>query len=87
MLDIENINEEVIDCIVRKFMEDIKTGEDNRWPVKFPTYSLSKVALNAYTHFLARDLNGKSCVNNVHPSYVKTSITFNTGDICSVEGA
>lgn len=30
-------------------MEGIERGEDIGWPVRFPTYSLSKVALNAYT--------------------------------------
>jgi len=89
--DIENISEEVIDCIVKQFTEDIERGADLRnsvWPVRFPTtYSLSKVALNAYTRLLARDLNGKACVNSVHPGYVRTSMTFDTGDISSVEGA
>jgi (+)-neomenthol dehydrogenase len=88
--DIENIGEEVIDCLVKQFMEDIERGADlgdSVWPVRFPTYSLSKVALNAYTRLLARDLNGKACVNSVHPGYVRTSMTFDTGDISSVEGA
>ena len=68
-------------------MEDLKSGEDSGWPVLFPTYSVSKVALNAYTRLLARDLDGKACVNCVHPGYVRTSMTFNTGDISCVEGA
>lgn len=85
--DIENISEEVIDCFVTKFLEDVKSGEDSDWPVLFPTYSVSKVALNTYTRVLARDLDGKACVNCVHPGYVRTAMTFNTGDISSVEGA
>eukprot|EP00253_Pinus_taeda_P023015 PITA_23015 len=88
--DIENISEEFIDYIVKQYMEDIERGADLRdsvWPVRVPTYSPSKVILNAYTRLLARDLKGKACVNSVHPGYVRTSITFNTGDISSVEGA
>lgn len=88
--DIENISEEFIDYIVKQYMEDIERGGDLRdsvWPVRVPTYSLSKVILNAYTRLLARELKGKACVNSVHPGYVRTSMTFNTGDISSVQGA
>lgn len=88
--DIENISEEFIDCIVKQYMEDIERGADLRdsvWPVRVPTYSLSKVLLNSYTRLLARELKGKACVNSVHPGYVRTSMTFNTGDISPVQGA
>eukprot|EP01018_Ginkgo_biloba_P012778 Gb_22780 [translate_table: standard] len=88
--DIDKISEELIDSIVNKFLEDIKTGfnpKESIWPAKFPTYSVSKLGLNAYTRLLARDLYGKVCVNSVHPGFVKTDMTFNTGDISCVEGA
>uniref|UniRef100_A0A0C9RGF8 TSA: Wollemia nobilis Ref_Wollemi_Transcript_28310_1253 transcribed RNA sequence n=1 Tax=Wollemia nobilis TaxID=56998 RepID=A0A0C9RGF8_9CONI len=88
--DMKNISEENIDSIISQFLEDVKRGvkvEDSIWPRKFPTYSVSKVCLNAYTRVLGRDLEGKVWVNSVHPGYVRTEMTFGSGDLSSTEGA
>ncbi|MCO5614403.1 hypothetical protein L7F22_068684 [Adiantum nelumboides] len=66
------------------------------WPIKFPSYKMSKVALHAYTRVLARELEKKSpvpainarvFVNCVHPGYVRTELTGLTGQLSSQEGA
>ncbi|KAG5629769.1 hypothetical protein H5410_001486 [Solanum commersonii] len=42
-----------------------------------PSYSISKVSLNAYTQILARRYP-KICINCVHPGFVNTNITWHT---------
>ncbi|KAH9316857.1 hypothetical protein KI387_018626, partial [Taxus chinensis] len=88
--DIENMREETIDSIINEFLEDIKNGvnpKENKWPCLFPTYSVSKAAMNAYTRLVARDMQGKVSVNSVHPGFVQTKMTFGSGDISPAEGA
>ncbi|XP_031494057.1 short-chain dehydrogenase/reductase 2b-like [Nymphaea colorata] len=86
--DVETLSEEKIERVLEAFLEDVKRERKlSRWPHKFPSYALSKVALNAYTRVLARRLEGKACVNSVHPGYVKTDMTLGTGDLSPSQGA
>ncbi|CAN6480300.1 unnamed protein product [Victoria cruziana] len=86
--DEEKLSEEKIERVLEMFLEDVKRERElGRWPVKFPSYALSKAALNAYTRVLARRLEGKACVNSVHPGYVMTDMTLGTGNLSPSQGA
>ncbi|CAL9058442.1 unnamed protein product [Musa banksii] len=86
--DIDNLTEEKIEGLLRRFLEDLKEGrlEATGWPMMLPSYSVSKTVLNAYTRVLARR-HPSMLVNCVHPGYVKTDINWNTGVITTEEGA
>ncbi|KAH9313904.1 hypothetical protein KI387_022531 [Taxus chinensis] len=89
LLDNENMREETIDSVINEFLEDIKNRvnlKENKWLHLFPTYSVSKVAMNAYTWMLAREMQGKFFVNNLHLRFVQTEMKFGSGDISPVEG-
>ncbi|GJV53759.1 glucose/ribitol dehydrogenase, partial [Tanacetum coccineum] len=86
--DIENLTEERIDEIIKWFLLDFKTAklQENGWPLTTSAYKVSKAALNAYTRLLARKFNN-IIVNCVHPGYVVTGMTCQTGFITAKEGA
>lgn len=86
--DIDNLTEEKIEGLLRRFLEDLKEGrlEANGWPMMLPSYSVSKTVVNAYTRVLAR-MHPSMLINCVHPGYVKTDINWNTGVITTEEGA
>ncbi|CAL9770313.1 unnamed protein product, partial [Musa acuminata subsp. burmannicoides] len=86
--DIDNLTEEKIEGLLRRFLEDLKEGrlEATGWPMMLPSYSVSKTVLNAYTRVLARR-HPSMLINCVHPGYVKTDINWNTGVITTEEGA
>ncbi|KAL0319027.1 UNVERIFIED_CONTAM: (+)-neomenthol dehydrogenase [Sesamum angustifolium] len=54
--DDEALSEELIDQIMDTFLEQVKDGSwtDGGWPQVFTDYSLSKLAVNAYTRLMAR---------------------------------
>ncbi|KAL0342206.1 UNVERIFIED_CONTAM: (+)-neomenthol dehydrogenase [Sesamum calycinum] len=56
--DDEALSEEIIDQIMDTFLEQVKDGSwtDGGWPQVFTDYSLSKLAVNAYTRLMARIL-------------------------------
>ncbi|GKC06432.1 carbonyl reductase [NADPH] 1-like protein [Tanacetum coccineum] len=56
--DTDSISEELIDATINKFLEQVKDGNwtDGGWPQNNTDYSLSKVAVNAYTRLVAREL-------------------------------
>ncbi|XP_039131885.1 (+)-neomenthol dehydrogenase-like [Dioscorea cayenensis subsp. rotundata] len=85
LTDIDNLSEEVIENVLDSFLEDLKKGnlEFGGWPLMLPSYSISKVALNAYTRVLAKKHTGMR-INCVHPSYVKTNINWHT-EVLKVE--
>eukprot|EP01018_Ginkgo_biloba_P021489 Gb_37909 [translate_table: standard] len=66
--------------------------EGKGWPTQATAYNVSKIALNAYTHF-ARDLSEhpkhhhKIHVNCLHPGFVRTDMTLQAGDISTTQGA
>ncbi|KAI3741530.1 hypothetical protein L1987_59206 [Smallanthus sonchifolius] len=85
---IDNLTEERIDEIIRCFLTDFKAGklQKNGWPLTTSAYKVSKAALNAYTRLMARKYEN-ILVNCVHPGYVITDMTSQTGFITVEEGA
>ncbi|KAK7292633.1 hypothetical protein RJT34_15484 [Clitoria ternatea] len=86
--DVENLTEEKIDEILSEFLKDYKEGslETKGWPLAVPAYSISKVALNAYTRILAKKYPS-FCINAICPGYVKTDLNYNSGFLTPHEGA
>nr|XP_043620730.1 (+)-neomenthol dehydrogenase-like isoform X1 [Erigeron canadensis] len=86
--DIENLTEERLDEIVQWFLRDLKVGmlKENGWPLTTSAYKVSKAALNAYTRLMARKFPN-IMVNCVHPGYVVTDMTFQTGFLTAEEGS
>ncbi|KAI3956291.1 hypothetical protein MKX01_004915 [Papaver californicum] len=86
--DIYNLTEEKVDKIVEKFLHDLKQGmlEEMGWSLMLPSYSISKVALNAYTRVLAKRYPNM-LINCVHPGYVNTDINWHTGTMTVEDGA
>eukprot|EP00252_Welwitschia_mirabilis_P016112 TRINITY_DN35619_c0_g1_i1.p1 TRINITY_DN35619_c0_g1~~TRINITY_DN35619_c0_g1_i1.p1 ORF type:complete len:280 (-),score=59.88 TRINITY_DN35619_c0_g1_i1:387-1226(-) len=92
--DIDKLSEEDIDTLVEQFLDDINSGnlQSAGWPARMPAYCVSKVALNAYTRVLAKQLSlqpdkQKIYVNAMAPGFVKTDINNNTGIVTPAEGA
>ncbi|KAL9303923.1 hypothetical protein ACSQ67_021186 [Phaseolus vulgaris] len=86
--DGDNLTEEKVDEIVKKFLRDFKEGslESEGWPRYPGAYIVSKAAMNGYTRILAKK-HPSFCINSVCPGYVKTDITSNTGLLTVEEGA
>jgi len=86
--DIENLTEEKIDKVLNEFLKDFKEGslETKGWPVYASAYSVSKVALSAYTRILAKKYP-TICINAICPGYIKTDIKGSTGTLTPYEGA
>uniref|UniRef100_A0A2N9IZW0 Integrase catalytic domain-containing protein n=1 Tax=Fagus sylvatica TaxID=28930 RepID=A0A2N9IZW0_FAGSY len=86
--DVDSLTEEKVDKVAEGFLEDVKENliETNSWPVNFSAYLVSKALLNAYTRVLAR-MYPKIAINAVHPGYVRTDNTHNTGNLTVAEGA
>ncbi|XP_057452901.1 (+)-neomenthol dehydrogenase-like [Lotus japonicus] len=86
--DVESLKEEKIDETLDEFLKDYQEGslETKGWPYSASAYTISKVALNAYTRILVRKYPS-FCINVVCPDYVKTDINENTGFLTPDEGA
>ncbi|KMT06420.1 hypothetical protein BVRB_7g160970 [Beta vulgaris subsp. vulgaris] len=89
----ELLSEELIDDTLKTFVEQTKDGSwtSGGWPQTFTDYSVSKLAINCYTRYLARKLSDrpegeKICMNCFCPGWVKTAMTGWNGNI-SVEDA
>ncbi|PWA69537.1 carbonyl reductase [Artemisia annua] len=92
--DADSISEELIDATINKFLEQAKDGSwtDGGWPQNNTDYSLSKVAVNAYTRLVARELadrpeGEKIFINCYCPGWVKTAMTGWAGQVTPEEGA
>nr|GFB33470.1 carbonyl reductase [NADPH] 1-like [Tanacetum cinerariifolium] len=92
--DTDSISEELIDATINKFLEQVKDGNwtDGGWPQNNTDYSLSKVAVNAYTRLVARELadrpeGEKIFINCYCPGWVKTAMTGWAGQVTPEEGA
>ena len=85
---IETLTEDRIDQIIQRFLLDFKKGKlkENGWPLTMSAYKVSKATLNAYTRLLARKYKN-IIVNCVHPGYLLTDMTFQTGFITVEQGA
>lgn len=86
--DVEELSEEKIDGIVKKFLYDYKVYavEVNGWPLMLPAYSISKASLNCYTRILAKK-NPNMLINCVHPGFVSTDLNWQRGVMTVEEGA
>lgn len=85
----DNLTEEKVDEVLKKFLEDFKNGlldYDNGWPKTLGAYIISKAAMNAYTRILAKKFP-TICINSVCPGYTITDITANNGLLTVEEGA
>ncbi|XP_009766268.1 uncharacterized protein LOC107820627 [Nicotiana tabacum] len=92
--DVDTLSEEVIDNTMNKFLEQVKDGtwESEGWPHVFTDYSLSKLAVNAYTRLMARILEErpeghKIYINCYCPGWVKTAMTGWAGHVSPEEAA
>lgn len=67
MAGVQNLTEEEIDLLAKKFLEDAKAGRiqsegwfgDSKILMSLATYRVSKLLLNAYTRMLARDFHSQ----------------------------
>ncbi|KAJ1392612.1 Short-chain dehydrogenase/reductase SDR [Sesbania bispinosa] len=86
--DAENLTEEKVDEVLKKFLEDFKEGslESKGWPKTLGAYIMSKAAMNGYTRILAKNFP-TFCINSVCPGYVRTDITAYAGFLTVEEGA
>ncbi|KAJ4842966.1 (+)-neomenthol dehydrogenase [Turnera subulata] len=86
--DIETLTEGTVDKVLNEFLKDFKEGslEAKGWPAHRSAYTVSKVAMNAYTRILARRYPS-ICINCLCPGFCKTDITTNAGSLTAAEGA
>lgn len=80
--------------MVMKFLEQVKqdSWSPDDWPQMYTDYSVSKLAVNAYTRLMARRLldrpeGQKIFINCFCPGWVKTAMTGWEGNISAEEGA
>jgi (+)-neomenthol dehydrogenase len=83
-----DLTEERLDGLVESFLNDFREEkhEENGWPARGSAYTVSKVALSAYTRILAKKYP-TICINSVDPGFVKTDLNWNTGSRTVEEGA
>lgn len=60
---------------------------ENTTQTKYPSYKISKVALNMYTRTLAICLSDNIIVSSIHPGWVKTDMGGKDADLTSEEVA
>jgi len=89
-----NLTEEELCSLVQDFVESVKRGDHGLrgWPtICFPPYVVSKIAISALTRIQQREFDQDSrkdiVVNSVHPGYIQTDMTGNTGPLKTEEGA
>lgn len=92
--DVETLSEDLIDTTMNKFLEQVKDGSwiSGGWPQNNTDYSLSKLAVNAYTRLTARILSERPDGNKIYincccPGWVKTAMTGWAGLTSPEEGA
>ncbi|CAH8353938.1 unnamed protein product [Eruca vesicaria subsp. sativa] len=88
------LTEELIDRTVSTFINQVKDGtwESGGWPQTFTDYSMSKLAVNAYTRMIAKELSSrqdgeKIYVNSFCPGWVKTAMTGFAGNMSPQDAA
>ncbi|KAG4998911.1 hypothetical protein JHK85_020541 [Glycine max] len=92
--DEESLSEEVIDGMVSTFLQQVEDGswKSGGWPPTFTDYSVSKLAVNSYTRFMAKKLSErpdgeKIYINSYCPGWVKTALTGYAGSVSVEDGA
>uniref|UniRef100_A0A1D1Y2M6 Short-chain dehydrogenase/reductase n=1 Tax=Anthurium amnicola TaxID=1678845 RepID=A0A1D1Y2M6_9ARAE len=90
----ECLSESLINHMVYEFLKQVNDGSwiSNGWPQMFTDYSVSKLAVNAYTRLMSRTLSSRPEGHKIHincycPGWVKTSMTDWAGNISAEEGA
>lgn len=90
----ESLSEELIDKTLSTFLQQVEDGSwtSGGWPQNYTDYSLSKLAVNAYTRVMARKLSvrpegQKIYINCYCPGWVKTALTGYAGNNTVEEGA
>ncbi|OMO62168.1 Short-chain dehydrogenase/reductase SDR [Corchorus capsularis] len=81
-LQSERLSEQEIEEVVNKFVEDVKKGtwQSQGWPEIWTDYSVSKLALNAYSRVLANKFEGsRLSINCFCPGFTQTSMTGGQG--------
>ncbi|GAU30854.1 hypothetical protein TSUD_15400 [Trifolium subterraneum] len=92
--DVECFSEELIDRTLSSFLQQVEDGSwpSGGWPQNYTDYSVSKLAVNAYTRLTARKLSErpegqKIYINCCCPGWVKTALTGFAGNNTVEEGA
>lgn len=92
--NVDSLSEELIDRTISRFLQQVEEGtwESGGWPQSFTDYSISKLAVNAYTRLMARILSErpegrKIYINCYCPGWVKTAMTGYAGNMPVEEGA
>lgn len=92
--DLESLSEELIDQTVDSFLQQVEDGtwQSGEWPQVFTDYSVSKLAVNAYTRLMAKTLSDRPADQKIYincycPGWVKTAMTGYAGNISAEDGA
>ena len=77
-----------LDELLNEYLTDFKgrSLQEKGWPHYSSAYTVSKMAMNAYTRILAKKYPS-FCINAACPGFVKTDINLNTGKLTVEEGA
>ncbi|KAG5234346.1 short-chain dehydrogenase/reductase family protein [Salix suchowensis] len=94
LANLETLSEELIDRMVSTFLQQVEEGTypSGGWPQMFTDYSVSKLAVNAFTRLMAKMLSDrpdgqKIYINCYCPGWVKTAMTGWAGNISAEDGA
>ncbi|XP_042949190.1 (+)-neomenthol dehydrogenase isoform X2 [Carya illinoinensis] len=90
--DLDSLSIDLIDKTVSTFLQQVEDGTwtSAGWPRTFTDYSVSKLAVNAYTRLMAKllsDQGHRIYINCYCPGWVKTAMTGYAGNISAEEGA
>ncbi|XVF11345.1 hypothetical protein REPUB_Repub08aG0019700 [Reevesia pubescens] len=94
LMDLDILSEELIDRTLSTFLQQVEddTWQSGGWPQTFTDYSVSKLAVNAYTRLMAKELSNrlegeKIYINCYCPGWVKTAMTGWAGNISAEHAA
>ncbi|KAJ4837607.1 hypothetical protein Tsubulata_039296 [Turnera subulata] len=92
--DLEQLSEELIDQTLSTFLEQVKDGTwtSGGWPQMNTDYSISKLAVNAWTRVMAKEFSDRPegqeiYINCYCPGWVKTAMTGWAGNVSAELGA
>ncbi|KAL5075016.1 hypothetical protein RYX36_014000 [Vicia faba] len=92
--DVESLSEEFIDETINTFLQQVEDGswKSEGWPQTLTDYTVSKLAVNTYTRYMAKKLadrpeGEKIYINCYCPGWVKTALTGYAGSVTVEQGA
>ncbi|XP_073013552.1 (+)-neomenthol dehydrogenase [Typha latifolia] len=88
--DEEKLSEDKIKQMVLQFLSQVKDGtwKEEGWPKVWTDYAVSKLALNAYSRWLAKQQEGRGLsVNCFCPGFTRTAMTRGQGSRTADEAA